>query len=214
MMQKLIFNLILLSFMTSAIAQTEVSSPAGEYYLRGVMETASGFKLNPDKSFEFFFSYGALDRMGKGNWSVEGDSLVLSSGGKPPDGFGLVGSKKTGDTMITIRISEENEIFLKSVYCIISGGGKTQESISDAKGMISFQPQEIDSIQLLFEFCPEKRSVFTIKGSADNSFEFRFEASMMDVFFNKFRLKSEPTQLSGPHPLMKGESFIYKKAGR
>jgi hypothetical protein len=31
------------------------SSPVGEYYLRGVMETACGFKLNEDSTFQFFF---------------------------------------------------------------------------------------------------------------------------------------------------------------
>ena len=42
------------------------STVAGEYYLQGVMETASGFKLNEDSTFQFFFMYGAMDRVGEG----------------------------------------------------------------------------------------------------------------------------------------------------
>ena len=37
------------------VAQT-AAPIAGQYYLEGVRETASGFKLNEDSSFEFFFS--------------------------------------------------------------------------------------------------------------------------------------------------------------
>jgi hypothetical protein len=44
------------------MAQT--NNITGVYNLRGVMEMASGFKLNNDSSFEFYFSYGALDRYG------------------------------------------------------------------------------------------------------------------------------------------------------
>ena len=40
------------------------NSLAGEYYLKAVMETASGFNPHSDSTFEFFFSYGALDRYG------------------------------------------------------------------------------------------------------------------------------------------------------
>ena len=43
---------------------------AGEYSLTGVMETASGIQLNKDSTFQFYFSYGALDREGQGKWSV------------------------------------------------------------------------------------------------------------------------------------------------
>jgi hypothetical protein len=64
-------------------AQAKHSLLAGEYYLRGEPETASGFKLNEDSTFEFFFSYGALDRYGKGHWQVKDDSLVFNSGQSP-----------------------------------------------------------------------------------------------------------------------------------
>ena len=48
------FILIQLTIITMQ-AQTKTDSPAGEYYLRGVMETAAGFKLNEDHTFNFFF---------------------------------------------------------------------------------------------------------------------------------------------------------------
>jgi hypothetical protein len=35
---------------------------AGQYYLEGVREVGSGFHFNSNKTFDFFFSYGAIDR--------------------------------------------------------------------------------------------------------------------------------------------------------
>jgi hypothetical protein len=46
------------------------NTAAGIYNLEGVMETASGFKLNADSTFEFYFSYGALDSMVKGSGNL------------------------------------------------------------------------------------------------------------------------------------------------
>ena len=50
---------------------------AGEYRLDGVMETGSGLMLRPDCSFEWFFSYGALDLAAKGRWQPDGNGIVL-----------------------------------------------------------------------------------------------------------------------------------------
>src|SRR6478609_2198922 len=74
------FNFVL---MLSLHAQDTLPSIAGVYFLSGVMETASVFDLKPDSSFEFFFSQGALDRGGSGNWSIHGDKVVLNSKKRP-----------------------------------------------------------------------------------------------------------------------------------
>ncbi|MBK8301812.1 MAG: hypothetical protein IPK90_15565 [Chitinophagaceae bacterium] len=56
----------------------EAATLTGEYFLTGVREMASGFLIQPDNTFQFFFAYGALDRMGSGTWSVKGDSIFLT----------------------------------------------------------------------------------------------------------------------------------------
>ena len=60
---------------------------AGAYYLQGVMETGSGFKLNKDSSFQFFYSYGALDRYGSGKWKLENHKIILNSKPYPGQRF-------------------------------------------------------------------------------------------------------------------------------
>jgi hypothetical protein len=59
---------------------------AGEYHLDGVMETGSGLLLRADGSFEWFFSYGALDLGAKGRWTPNGNGidLMVEQMGFPP----------------------------------------------------------------------------------------------------------------------------------
>ena len=62
---------------TQRAAQAPQASLAGEYHLDGVMETGSGLLLRDDGSFEWSFTYGALDLGAGGKWKREGDTVVL-----------------------------------------------------------------------------------------------------------------------------------------
>ena len=62
---------------TQRAARVAPASLAGEYHLDGVMETGSGLLLRDDGSFEWFFTYGALDLGARGKWKREGDTVVL-----------------------------------------------------------------------------------------------------------------------------------------
>ena len=67
-------------------AKPAEASLAGEYELSGVMETGSGLLLRGDGSFEWYFSYGALDLGARGKWTRKGDvvELAVAEMGFPP----------------------------------------------------------------------------------------------------------------------------------
>jgi hypothetical protein len=67
-------------------ARQDESALAGEYQLDGVMETGSGLLLRADGSFEWYFSYGALDLGARGKWTRKGDAveLAVAEMGFPP----------------------------------------------------------------------------------------------------------------------------------
>ncbi|RYF91726.1 MAG: hypothetical protein EOO00_07975 [Chitinophagaceae bacterium] len=88
---KILFTLIF--SLTMTLTQAQVL--AGEYYLQNVMETGSGFKLNADSTFQFFFSQGALDRMAEGTWTSDGDSVIMQTRKRPLHDYALRSSKKT-----------------------------------------------------------------------------------------------------------------------
>lgn len=50
---------------------------AGDYYLRGEMETGSGLRLNSDGSFEWFLVVGSLDVFASGKWTTTPEGVVL-----------------------------------------------------------------------------------------------------------------------------------------
>lgn len=62
----------------AAGAKPAETALAGEYQLAGVMETGSGLLLRPDGSFEWVFSYGALDLGARGTWTRMSDAVELT----------------------------------------------------------------------------------------------------------------------------------------
>jgi hypothetical protein len=199
--------------MTQTQTQTPVSSPVGEYYLRGVMETGSGFKLNEDSTFQFFFTYGALDRPAEGTWSVADKTVVFNTRKKPLHDYALVSSSQTKSDSITISLPGSRDIS-RYMHCIIKGGAQEQQGNFGAEETVSFKAQPVESIELLFEFCPEKTSVFKIDTKGHNYFEFRFEPWMMELFFENFKLKVSEEGLTGAHPILEGDKYVYRKAGK
>ena len=193
-------------------AQTNSRDYTGEYYLRDVMETASGFKLNPDSSFQFFFSYGALDRMGSGKWTVRGNELILNSRPRPPLDFKMVSSTSGDAQNITIRISDPNKNILRYVDCTLSSAKGSTTLTTDHDGYARFPLSKVDSIGLIFTWCPDRVSYFKVTSPAHHYFEFHFEPWIAEVFFDNFKLNIDKEGFEGPHPLMLSKTFHYEKA--
>lgn len=209
-LQKVFLPLLLISVVSRTYAQAPLPSPVGEYALRGVMETASGFALKADSTFEFFFSYGALDRAGKGRWRTERDSVVLNSGPKPAQDFKLRAAQRTTGKKIAVQLTQMDDFLRRHVTVRITGGNQRQEATADAAGRVSFALQPVDTVELLFEFCPEKTSVFRVP-PGNRLFLFSPEPWLFEVFFQNFRLAQTADGLSGGHPLSDKTDFVYEK---
>jgi hypothetical protein len=170
--------------MTDSTAQQNKTDITGVYLLTGVMETASVFELKPDSSFEFFFSQGALDRGGKGKWTLKDGNIIFNSTDKrPPKDYALVSSK--------------------------SVPGNLQEN-TNSQGEIQFPKKNATGISLLFRLCPDRESIFTVNKD-HNYFEFKLEPWIAEVFFQNFSLQLGDKGLNGRHPLLEGNEFRYKK---
>jgi len=211
-MKKTIIVFLLILIVHTVNAQRANSGIAGEYYLRGVMETASGIQLKPDSSFNFFYSYGALDRFGTGSWSVQNSQIViLNSRQRPAVDFKLIESRAAADDSITIVIKDNNNTLLHYVQCRIQTRTGIKESTTNQEGVARFAKEAADSLALLFILCPDRFSSFPIS-SNQNYFVFGFEPWIVEVFFDHFPLLFENNQLSGGHPLLEGTKFRYERA--
>jgi len=191
--------------------KAQTSNLIGEYYLTDIMETASGFKLNEDSTFEFFYSYGALDRSGSGKWKLDHNKIIFTSVNHPLKDFKLVKSKKVEGGEVIIKISDPNTLLLRYVECAVKMGKNNLQSSTDDKGIAKFSIKTLEEISLVFHFCPERMSVFKVEDKTANYFEFNFESWVMDVFFDHFSLEIVGNQLIGRHPIIQGENHKYYK---
>jgi hypothetical protein len=208
-MKKLfIISFILISMRVNSQKNTPLT---GEYYLRGVPETASGFKINEDSTFQFFLSYGALDRYGSGKWKVKDNRIFFTSLEKHGKDFSLVSSRKTKDDLITVKITDSNEMLPSHVYCILKPGDDKDGMLTNKSGEAKFAVKKIDSISLIFEFVPERISTFALEDKEHNYFEFRFEPWLFEIYFENFSLAITEEGFSGKHPLMQGDQYRYVK---
>lgn len=184
----------------------------GEYYMHGVMETASGFQLNADSTFQFFYSYGALDRYGKGKWSVkDGSLIVFNSAPRPPLDFKMVTHGQRDNNFVTVQITAPNTNLLRYVQGFIKTDTGAEEIETNDDGIAQIKIQPVDSIALIFTLCPDRYSVFPIINKADNYFSFGFEPWIAEIFFENFTLSLNAKTLKGRHPLLDGDDFIYEK---
>ena len=161
--------------MEPIIAQQHKMEIAGTYFLKGVIETASVFDVRADSSFEFFFSQGALDRGGKGKWTVKDGKLILNSTDKrPAKDYQLVSSKKIPGNATIIKMVDKNTMILSySDVTIKTAAGNLTES-TNSQGEIQFPKINVTEISLLFRLCPDRESVFTVNKD-HNYFEFKLE---------------------------------------
>ncbi|MBL0065187.1 MAG: hypothetical protein IPP38_09210 [Bacteroidetes bacterium] len=205
-------NIWIIPFFILSHSFAQSGSYAGEYYLTGVMETASGFRLNTDSSFDFFYSYGALDRSGKGSWSVQDSFIVLKSEGPTPDGFVLKNSRKVKSDVLSIIIDDPNPFFKKYVHGFVSGKEREEEQQSDHDGILRFQAGAYDSLLMMMEFSSEKVFRFPLVGKEENEFTFTFNPTILEVFFRNHRLKIDSAGLRGKHPLLGEKDYFFEKA--
>jgi len=206
-------QLLLISLLFMAVEKISAQdSIPGDYYMDGVMETASGFQINADSTFQFFYSYGALDRYGKGTWRMVNDStIVFNSEKRPPLDFKLVKHEQRKDDFVTVEITDPNKNLLRYV----AGGIKTDSGAEDiqtnSNGIAQIKRQRVDSIALVFTICPDRYSIFPVTNKDDNYFLFQFEPWIATVFFENFTLTFKNNMLLGKHPLLEGDDFTYEK---
>lgn len=196
------------------MAQDKTISPVGEYYIGGVREVASGFKLNADSTFEFFFSYGALDRTGTGRWKINGTQIEFTTDKKPSPAFSLVKSAFMDELPATmVKVNTTPDYLGMYMHARVTVGEQSELASANSHGIIQSKLKHPDSIHLVFEFCPDKIFDWAVKDSSHNYFEFRMEPGIAELVFDHFQLQWSDGKLEGPHPLMKEKNFEYSKAG-
>lgn len=213
-LQPYVSGILLMLFSSFAYAQkTAETVISGEFYLQGVMEVGSGLRFNPDSTFDFFFSYGAVDREARGTWSMQGDTVFLDTAAKPEQDFILNASKSEPGAPFIVKVSDPNTMILPFVYVWLNTPDGVVEGKCNNEGMAVFeQVTKVESISLVHELWADRLSVFPVPSGTENYFEFSIAPWITTVAFPHLPLQLiDENTLKGGHPLLKGNEYTYQK---
>ncbi len=182
-MKETIIILLLITNLKS-MSQTIIE---GEYYFRK-MEMASGFNFSKDGKFQFFYSYGAVDRSATGSFTVSGDSLLLKSNKEPGKDFTITSQSKKGSGY-SITFDHQNRYLIKNIVCIFVVDGNQQQAYSDENGEVNIQLANCDTIYALHTLFPDVPTLVKDKNNINNSFVLGLNPSLEQVSFKDIHFK-------------------------
>ena len=159
----------------------------GEYYFRKT-EMASGFNFSADGKFQFFFTYGAVDRSATGTFKVEGDTLKLKSDKEAGKDFSITNQDKQA-TGYTLVFNHPNKYLVKNIRCIFIENGKEQEAYTGSNGEVHVDLAHCDTIYVQHLLYPDIATLVKDKTNDNNLFTFSLNPSLEQVSFKGIDLK-------------------------
>lgn len=179
---------------------------AGDYHLRGVMETASGFRLSKDGTYRFFLIYGSVDEADTGTWQLSDNGVILHSTAPDNDpAIEFVRSFK--DDFEGVRISFEGDgaaLATVATTVVLRADGRefhaNEVSARFRQSRSAYPPIQIISISFIgamrvyrpFEFKPgnSEHNNYVFRATVGNYGSVRFNGTRMQVGDNELFLMS------------------------
>jgi len=159
----------------------------GEYYFRK-MEMAAGFKFTRDGRFEFFYTYGAVDRSATGKFTVDGDTVKLKSDKEPGRDFTVTGQIKQGQGY-NLVFKHSNKYLLKNIVCIFVANGQAQQAFSDENGELHVDLAHCDTIYVVHNLFPDVPTLVKDEKNENNNFTLELKPSLEQVSFKDMYFK-------------------------
>lgn len=192
-------------------SQGQGDSIVGEYWVQGEREMAAGFKLDSNGQFQFFFTYGALDRQAKGSWWQEGGQLYLNSASKGVQNFQLTDSKQGKSEQVLVYLTGPSPEMMHYFTAIGLHKGKQVSGTADKQGLIVLGLPRVDSLLLGFDWCPEKTFRYAVSSSAHNQFSFRVLPTLTDVVFDNQVFTVTQEGINGTLPFSGEHKFSFRR---
>lgn len=170
----------------------------GEYYITGVHEMGCGIKLNEDNTFEFFFSYGALDRHGYGTWSLEDNNRVkLNSDYKNQIPFAIIKETQEKEDGIKIVFPNYNKILLNETTIKLICNGIEEEQVANSSGAFIFKSEKADKFIVTCLFYFDNPATLTPAETNNNYFELTANQALPLVHFENALFIADGESLEG-----------------
>ncbi len=153
----------------------------GEFYFRKT-EMVAGFKFSEEGTFQFFFSYGAVDRNAAGTFLVEENLVKLKSNKEPGKDFTVTRQTRQGSGF-TLRFTDPNPQLTGNIRCIFQLGDKREEAISDSKGQVKMDIPQCDTIYVQHLLYPDIVTLVKEPANENNQFDLSLNPSLEQLSF-------------------------------
>lgn len=176
---------------------TTATTIEGVYALDGIRESAGAFKFDSSGKFEFFFSYGAVDRTAFGTFRVEGNKIILKSNKEPGKDFTVTKQSTNNDGFIVVA-KAPNSILASYVKAVVVNGQEKEPFNSDNHGVIKINSTKAEKIYLQHELYPDILTLIKDENNKNNHFEVSLNQIMEQVSFKGIDLTIEGDTLTMP----------------
>lgn len=202
------FLLLSLMFNFQLMSQSIVQ---GEYYFRK-MEMVAGFKFSADGKFDFFYSYGAVDRNATGTFEVSGDTIKLKSSKEAGKDFSVVKESKSGKGY-TVQFTAPNPYLLNHIRCTFFVGTERVDEYTDNKGQVKVDLPHCDKIYVQHTLFPDIVTLIKDEKNDHNNFTLSLNPSLEQVSFKgiDFKIEDDKTISCYPNYLMEMENIRFIK---
>ena len=182
----------------------------GEYYF-GKMEMAAGFKFSEAK-FQFFYTYGAIDRSATGTFVIAGDSVILKSDKVESQDFTLVSQQHAGKGYQVI-FQDANSYLVKNISCVFVVNGKQHEVMTNDAGTASIDLEHCDTIYATHTLFPDVPTIVKDAGNINNRFKLRLNPSLGSLSFKgiNLRIVNDSTLSCPDNYFMDASGILFKK---
>lgn len=168
------------------MSQTKIQ---GEYAFRKT-EMVAGFNFSESGTFQFFFSYGAVDRSAAGTFTVEGNTVKLKSNKEAGKDFTVTAQSKEA-TGYTISFNHINTYLLKNILCVFFVNGKEEHTVTGDNGKVDVDFAHCDSIYAKHLLFPDILTLIKDATNQNNRFVVSLNPSLEQLSFKGIDLTIE-----------------------
>jgi hypothetical protein len=184
----------------------------GEYSFHR-QEMVAGFLFEKTGKFEFFYSYGAVDRNATGSFTVKNDSLFLKSDKIAGKDFTIKSETKKGKGY-SIKVVDKNSYLVRGVRCIFFyDNGKAIEEVTDENGEYKTDLTKVDKIYLMHPMFEDVPSQIKDEKNNNNNFVVSLNPSLGQVSFKgiNFHILDKKSITCLPNYFMNLENIKFVK---
>jgi hypothetical protein len=210
MKSEILFSLLFLTITTTTVMSQSFLS--GTYELRGIHDLASAFHFNKDKTFDFYYLYGAVDRVAKGSYEIVADTVKLKSDKVAGKDFDIKLQKKQGNGYHLV-FKAPNVQLLRRIKCIGFKGTAKMEYETDKDGVIDIPNMTFDKLYVQHLLFPDIVTQIKDEKNTNNYFELALKPSLSEVSFKGIDLVIQGDELHMlPNYFMQFRDIVYRKS--